>query len=198
MVTYEPFAGFTRYPVDIGAEWRSKTVATRAPVTATHEEWQLDVQLECTLSPLVLALIVGVHERATYARLHRSNAEHTASLRLSFAPRDWFESDAVDVRLSQRGLGGFAIAEIQIQDGSLKADPRLVVEVPVAPSVTIQTGGPCLIAEVASLGLTAHAVTLAKADTEGSHGRWRVLPDLAAALPESYRFLLLGNTSGDT
>jgi hypothetical protein len=198
MATYKPFAGFAHYSVDIGAEWRSKTVATRTPVIATHEEWQLDVQLECTSSPVVLALIVGVHDRATYARLHRSNAEHTASLRLSFGPRDWFESDAVDVRLSQRGHDGSAIAGIQVENGPLKADPRQLVEVPVAPSVTTQTGSPCLIAEAASLGLTAHVVTLAKADTEGSHGRWRVLPDLAAALPESYRFLLLGHTSGDT
>jgi hypothetical protein len=198
MATYEPFAGFAHYPVDIGAEWRAKTVATRTPAVASHDEWQLDVQLECTLSPVVLALIVGVHGRATYARLHRSNADHMASLRLSFTPRDWFESDGVDVRLSQRSKGGSAIAGIQVEDGSLKADPRQVVEVPVAPSKTTQTGGPCLIAEVASLGLTAHVVALAKADTEGSHGRWRVLPNLAAALPESHRFLLLGHTSGDT
>ncbi len=197
MSTNDSFTGFAHHPVEVVAEWRSKTVATRTPEVGWHEQWQLDFRFECTSSPILLALIVQLHNGGTYDRLHRSNADHAPSLRLSFAPRDWFESDVVDITLSQSGQGGSALASTQVRDRQLKSDPRDVVNVPVAASATTQTGGVCHLAAVPSLGFTAKVVVLAKSDTENARARWRVRNNFAEGLPELYGFLLQGRLSGD-
>ena len=188
-------AGFKHADVTASLEWIPKTVATRQPVRGEHTEWRLSCRIVCEEAPILLAVVLRTADAITFGRMYRHNASHEAHVSLAFMPYGWHTGDEVQINLTQTTAYIGSGARVGVVDGELKADPRRGVSAPV-PSATTTTGAIWTMAQMPSLSMAAELVVVSKADTERTHGRWRVAAHARPGVPDGYGFLLTGRQSG--
>ena len=170
----------TRFPLEVAAEWVSKTVTTDPPRLTPHDEWSLVVVLRAD-APFRL---VSLHRspRELYWRLRPGAPSTEIDARVLFVPRDWSKSDLVHV---DRWL---------VSDEAMKLDPR--AHVIVAAPKTATTGDVIPLCEVPRHRIEVAALALAAEDTEDRREhRWRVRPRLAHELPNGLEQLASGHQS---
>jgi hypothetical protein len=178
-------SGLTEVPIHASAEWREKVVTTDPPRYVPHSEWSIDVGLAAA-APVRLAVVVQGPGFLRWG-LRPEEPSSALNLRASFFPHDWSASDDVQINLSWQ--------RVTVTDPDLKADPRPFVGVTL-PSEAF-TGDLTPIAIVEKHGLELSWIAFAEGDTERRrHDRWRVRPDLTAALPEPLRGLTSGHQTG--
>jgi hypothetical protein len=115
--------------------------------TAWLDTLHLEFTLECVKAPILLALILRWGDRGEQCRIHRSNADFQARIRLSFFSYPG-ESDKVEVRLFQRQ--GHMINDgprLLLQDQALRENPRNFVKVLVDSTKELYTGSVSRLAE---------------------------------------------------
>jgi len=175
----------TRLPLSLSSEWRSKVVTTLPPEYREHLEWTLVLRLACE-SPMRLVSLLRDAAGMSW-HLCADPPSTAAELLLSFFLSDWEGSDEVQVN--------FAGGRITVEDAALKRDPRAHVDVKAPTAAT--TGAVVSLAGLAAHRLWVSAIALAEADTQRRRmHRWRVRPQLAAALPEQLASLASGAQAG--
>jgi hypothetical protein len=163
--------------------------------TAWLDTLHLEFTLECVKAPILLALILRWGDRGEQCRIHRSNADFQARIRLSFFSYPG-ESDKVEVRLFQRQ--GHMINDgprLLLQDQALRENPRNFVKVLVDSTKELYTGSVSRLAEIRS-EICADVLIITKNDTRATHARWRLRPEHLEGLPSPYRFLANGSQHG--
>lgn len=178
-------ADLTRVPLRLASDWRSKTVTTDPPRYTPHQEWSVALTLAASTPIRVAVFLDDGREIAWGLSADPSSTE--PELRASFFPYDWSQSDDVQVN--------FGWQRRTVTDAALKNDPREIVRLTSPDAAT--TGTVVCLAELPSHGIALSAMAIAETDTERRReGRWRLKPELAAALPEHLRPLASGHQSG--
>jgi hypothetical protein len=177
----------TRTHLEVSAEWETNVVATRPPVLEKHEEHSLVVRLAAD-SAVVYALMLETTDRVLFSRERVAAASARLDERLHFFPRDWDDSDEVQI--------SFGANRLWVTSPELKEDPRSVVAVSSFDRAT--TGS---VVEVATLRspflVRVQIFTALRSEVLVTRSRWRVAPERFADLPEAARFLSSGRQSGD-
>lgn len=176
-----PVRDLVRLPLNLSVDWISKTVTTDPPKLMPHEEWRLAVSIDAP-SPIHAVVIWYVADEMTWG-CWQYEPSARIDLPLHFFPHAWNSSDEVALSFGWRRIG--------VSDARLKVDPVKETNV-LAPS-TAETGQTIPVCKLRNDPVTAAVFTVASEDTElRRRHRWRVLPELAEALPTD----LLGLTSG--
>jgi hypothetical protein len=92
--------GLRHESISVRSRWERRTVATRRPVREEHDEHWMIFALE-SQTAFSAALILDDGHVSQFGRLPAGSASFRLTVRLSFMPFDWHESDAVDVGLYQ-------------------------------------------------------------------------------------------------
>jgi hypothetical protein len=183
-VTHSPeleLPGLDRQPVQVTTTW----LDTR----------RLEFTLECANAPILLALVLRWGDRGQHGRIHRSNADPQARVRLSFFSRS-DEPDTVLVRWFQRQ--GHVLNDgpcLLLHHRVLRENPRPFVQVLVESPEQLHTGSVSRLAEIGS-EVSADVLVIMKHDTRATHARWRVRPEHLKVLPAPYQFLANGSQHG--
>jgi hypothetical protein len=164
--------------------------------TGWLDKQRLEFRLECTEAPILLVLVLRWDDRwVHYGRIHRSNADFQARIKLSlFSYRG--ESDKVEVRWFQRQ--GHTLNDgprLLLHDQDLKENWHGLVTVRVDSAEELYTGSVFRLAEIRS-EICAEALIITKSDAEATHARWRVRPEHVEMLPPAYQFLTNGSQHG--
>jgi hypothetical protein len=165
-------ADLIRVPRAVSLEWRSKIVTTDPPRYPEHKEWSLRVNLAAA-TPIRVGVFLSRGARTSWGlQPHEPSAE--TCLRVHFFPWSWNQSDDVQIT-----LGG---QRTVVTDAALKEDPRSVVRLLAAASVT--TGEIFDVVELPAHRVRLAALAVAGEDTERRRqDRWLIKPSLAESLP---------------
>lgn len=172
--------------VVVRAEWISAKVRSRIPPAPPHDEWRLEIELECATAPVRAAAVLWSPFEGQFTRGWADVRGHRIRVDVRFFPTSWEGSDDVQVNLLGRRFTAASPA--------LKLDPRAATTGLVRVGDTFSTGVPVRLLAVPSVGVAAEVFAVVAGDTRKRRGRWWVTRPVADL--GSYSFLLRGQVSG--
>lgn len=176
----------TRLELEIMADWHEREYTTDPPRYVPFSVWSLDVRIRCA-APLRIVTLFTEGEQLHWANRRSPPGATDHQLSARFGPEDWLHSD--DVQLS------FGAGRTWLTDPDLKRDPRPLLRLDCAGT---ETGRPFTVATAERFAITLGMIAFAEEDTERRRqGRWRVRPNLSAALPAGLQGLTSGHQSGE-
>jgi hypothetical protein len=105
--------GLTRLPLNLSADWISKTVTTDPPKLMPHEEWRLSLDIEAA-APIYAAVLWYLDDAVSWG-LWQYEPSERIQLPLHFFAHDWRTSDEMHLSFGWR--------RVTLTDARLKADP---------------------------------------------------------------------------
>ena len=172
--------------VVVRAEWIPKAVRTRIPPAPAHDEWRLEIELECSSAPVRAAAVLWDPDGGQFTRGWADGRSNRVLVDVRFFPTSWDTTDEVQVNVLGRRL--------TVSSPGLKVDPRGATEGLVRVGEAFTTGVPVRLFSVPSVGVAVDVFAIVSDETRKRRGRWWVTAPVTDLGP--YSFLLDGRVSG--
>ena len=186
----------TQKPIKIKSEWVTKTVTTDPPKYIPHQEfsWRCSLSSEDRFYGVLLFCYQNIIE---FQKFYTEDSRLNLETRLSFSPHDWKNSNLVQISFYQNISSAGGGRCINIKDKILKEDPKSLVTIHIPKESIIHTGNLIHLATVRSvMEINAKLLLIDQADTESTHGRWRLKNIFREKLSASQKFLQKGRLVG--
>lgn len=186
----------TQKPVKIQTEWIEKTITTTPTTYIPHQEfsWRCYLSSEDRFYGVLLLCYENIIE---FQKFFTEDSRLNLEVTLAFFPHDWKNSNLVQISLYQSISSTGGGAHINVEDKILKENPKSLVTIRILKESIMLTGDLIHLATVRSaMEINAKLLMIDQADTESTHGRWRLKSSFREKLPANQKFLHEGRIAG--